>query len=51
MEPLQVLGLGVAWNGGDVQNTVGGGQKVNLLKAELLKYKDDKTKVIMFTDR
>lgn len=47
---VKVLGMGVTWEGGDVQNTVGGGHKINLLKAELYKYKDDKNKIIMFTD-
>jgi len=47
----QVLGLGSQWNGGDVRTSPGGGQKVNLIKAELEKYKDDKEKIILFTDR
>ena len=36
--------------GGDVANTVGGGQKVLLLKEGLEKHKDDKENIIMFTD-
>lgn len=47
----QVLGLGLAWEGGDVKNVAGGGHKVNLLKEELRKYKDDAKKIIMFSDR
>lgn len=50
MDALQVLGLGVAWEGGNMEN-IGGGHKINLLKAELYKYKDDENKIIMFTDR
>ena len=43
--------MGEKWNGGDVKLTTGGGQKVNILVKELEKYKDDKNKVILFTDR
>ena len=43
--------MGEKWNGGDVKLTTGGGQKVNILVRELEKYKDDKSKVILFTDR
>nr|XP_006811878.1 PREDICTED: procollagen-lysine,2-oxoglutarate 5-dioxygenase 1-like [Saccoglossus kowalevskii] len=48
-EYLQVLGLGVEWQGGDMNN-IGGGQKVRLLKDGLEKYKDEKDLVIMFVD-
>lgn len=48
---LQVLGLGSAWKGGSMKKVAGGGHKVNLLKEELHKYKDDPNKIIMFTDR
>jgi hypothetical protein len=48
---VTVLGLGQTWNGGNVRVSPGGGQKINLVKAELEKYKDDKEKVILFTDR
>ncbi|XP_047492895.1 procollagen-lysine,2-oxoglutarate 5-dioxygenase 1-like [Penaeus chinensis] len=47
---VKVLGLGLAWEGGDVKNVAGGGHKVNLLKEELKKYKDDAKKIIMFSD-
>ncbi|XP_045601648.1 procollagen-lysine,2-oxoglutarate 5-dioxygenase 1 [Procambarus clarkii] len=47
---VKVLGLGLTWEGGDVKNLPGGGQKVKLLKEELLKYKDDPNRIIMFTD-
>ena len=48
--PVTVLGMGIKWQGGDMANGVGGGQKVKLLKEELEKHKDDAEKVIMFTD-
>lgn len=31
--------------------SIGGGQKINLLKKEVVKYKDDPNKIIIFTDR
>lgn len=42
--------MGQPWRGGDMRYA-GGAFKVNLLKEELEKYKDDEKKVIMFTDR
>ncbi|MPC83153.1 Procollagen-lysine,2-oxoglutarate 5-dioxygenase 3 [Portunus trituberculatus] len=48
---VKVLGLGVTWEGGNMENNMGGGHKINLLKSELYKYKDDENKIIMFTDR
>ncbi|XP_043198093.1 procollagen-lysine,2-oxoglutarate 5-dioxygenase 1-like isoform X1 [Amphibalanus amphitrite] len=48
--PVKVLGMGEEWRGGDVKRFAGGGHKINILKAELAKYKDDKNKIIMFTD-
>lgn len=50
MVSQQVLGLGVAWESTNMQYSEGGGQKINLLKAELKKYKDDTNKIIMFAD-
>ncbi|XP_075941173.1 multifunctional procollagen lysine hydroxylase and glycosyltransferase LH3 [Anarhichas minor] len=47
---VKVLGLGEQWKGGDVARTVGGGQKVRWLKAELLKHSDNKDLVVMFVD-
>ncbi|XP_039278780.1 procollagen-lysine,2-oxoglutarate 5-dioxygenase [Nilaparvata lugens] len=47
--PVKVLGLGKEWLGGNMLST-GGGYKVNLLKEELEKYKDDDSRIIMFTD-
>ncbi|XP_065582274.1 procollagen-lysine,2-oxoglutarate 5-dioxygenase 1-like isoform X1 [Artemia franciscana] len=48
--PVKVLGMGEVWKGGDVKRTVGGGHKVNLLKKALEEYKDDKEKIVAFTD-
>uniref|UniRef100_A0A8C5FQT3 Fe2OG dioxygenase domain-containing protein n=1 Tax=Gadus morhua TaxID=8049 RepID=A0A8C5FQT3_GADMO len=47
---VKVLGLGEEWKGGDVANTVGGGQKVRWLKKELLKHGDQRHLVILFVD-
>ncbi|XP_059468645.1 multifunctional procollagen lysine hydroxylase and glycosyltransferase LH3 [Neocloeon triangulifer] len=47
--PVTVLGKGEQWAGGDM-HFAGGGQKVELLKEELAKYKDKHNKVILFTD-
>ena len=48
---MKIYGLGEEWKGGDVKLHTGGGQKVNILKRELEKYKNDEDKVILFTDR
>lgn len=46
-----VLGFGQKWLGGDdIKNYQGGGWKVNLLKRDLAKYKDDPNKIVLFTD-
>ncbi|KAG7171355.1 Procollagen-lysine,2-oxoglutarate 5-dioxygenase-like, partial [Homarus americanus] len=45
-----VLGLGGAWSGGDMSLGTGGGQKINLYKEELAKYKDDPKKVVILSD-
>jgi hypothetical protein len=42
--------LGEEWKGGQILYQPGGGHKINILKKELEKYKDDKEKVILFTD-
>ncbi|XP_034233658.1 procollagen-lysine,2-oxoglutarate 5-dioxygenase isoform X2 [Thrips palmi] len=47
--PMKVLGMGQKWVGGDMRYP-GGGYKINLLKEELEKYKDDSKQIIMFTD-
>lgn len=46
-----MLGLGEKWEGGNVKKYRGGGQKINIMKKELEKYKDQKDKIIIFTDR
>ena len=43
--------MGVAWKGGDVVRYPGGGQKINLLKPVVEKWKDEKDLVVMFVDR
>ena len=42
--------MGQKWTGGDIANYPGGGQKINLLKPVLAKWKDDTRKLVMFTD-
>ncbi|XP_014258320.1 procollagen-lysine,2-oxoglutarate 5-dioxygenase 3 [Cimex lectularius] len=46
---VEVLGMGVAWEGGDM-NYRGGGHKVNLLKKALKPYKNDNQRLVLFTD-
>lgn len=46
-----VLGFGEKWKGGDnIKHFTGGGWKINLLKTALEPYKEDKERVILFTD-
>ncbi|KRZ19517.1 Procollagen-lysine,2-oxoglutarate 5-dioxygenase 3 [Trichinella pseudospiralis] len=45
-----VLGLNTPWYGGDVKNTVGGGQKVRLLRDALTEFKHDGNAIILFID-
>ena len=33
-----------------MKNSVGGGQKINILRENLARYKDDKNKIIVFSD-
>ncbi|ESO95748.1 hypothetical protein LOTGIDRAFT_188441 [Lottia gigantea] len=47
---VKVLGLGEEWKGGDVANSAGGGQKVNILRQGLKEFKDKDDLVIMFVD-
>lgn len=47
---VQIYGLGQEWKGGDMKNAAGGGQKINILRENLAKYKDDKTTIILFSD-
>ncbi|KAM9317218.1 procollagen-lysine,2-oxoglutarate 5-dioxygenase 2 [Gastrophryne carolinensis] len=46
---VKVLGKGQDWKGGDVANSIGGGQKVRLLKEELESLADQDL-VVLFTD-
>ena len=47
-----ILGMDSDWNGGFLLNNPGGFQKINLLKKELMKWKEEKIKntIILFTD-
>lgn len=47
----KVYGLGEEWRGGNIAQTSGGGQKINILKKELEKFKNDKETILIFTDR
>ncbi|CAF4598213.1 unnamed protein product [Rotaria socialis] len=46
----ETYGLGQPWKGGNIQFTAGGGQKINFLRENLVRYKDDTTKIILFSD-
>jgi len=46
---VRTLGLNLPWKGTDMSST-GGGQKVNLLRKELISLKDDNETIILFTD-
>lgn len=48
--PVKVLGMGEEWKGGDMANSVGGGQKVLMMRKALESHKDDKEMIILFTD-
>ena len=39
------------WLGGDLADGTGGGHKINILKKDLVKYKDDNHLLLMITDR
>lgn len=45
-----MVGWNEEWKGGDM-SSIGGGYKVNLLKKELEKYKDDHDTIVMYVDR
>ncbi|XP_077171916.1 multifunctional procollagen lysine hydroxylase and glycosyltransferase LH3 [Paroedura picta] len=47
---VKTLGLGEDWKGGDVARTVGGGQKVRWLKAEMQKHATEEDLIVMFVD-
>lgn len=46
---VTTLGLGKPWLGGDMKR-LGGGYKVNLLRAALKPYKSDDDRIVLFTD-
>lgn len=48
---LQVLGMGEAWKGGDVGHSIGGGQKVRLLKEAMEAVADQEDLVVLSVDR
>ncbi|TGZ56001.1 hypothetical protein CRM22_010249 [Opisthorchis felineus] len=47
---VKVLGLGLVWKGGDVSHSVGGGQKINLLRDELRSHINLDDLLILFLD-
>lgn len=49
--PSQVLGMGEAWKGGDVGRSIGGGQKVRLLKEAMEALADQEDLVVLSVDR
>ncbi|KAG9494248.1 hypothetical protein GDO78_001873 [Eleutherodactylus coqui] len=48
--PNHVLGKGLDWKGGDVGNSIGGGQKVRLLKEALESLTNQEDVIVLFTD-
>lgn len=50
-ELTQVLGMGEEWKGGDVGRSIGGGQKVRLLKEAMESLADQEDIVVLFVDR
>ncbi|GCC38256.1 hypothetical protein chiPu_0016769 [Chiloscyllium punctatum] len=47
---VQVLGTEEEWRGGNIPHTIGGGQKVRLLKEEMQNHADRDDLVVLFTD-
>uniref|UniRef100_A0A672UTW4 procollagen-lysine 5-dioxygenase n=1 Tax=Strigops habroptila TaxID=2489341 RepID=A0A672UTW4_STRHB len=47
---VKVLGKGEEWKGGELPNSIGGGQKVRLLKEGLESYADQEDLVVMFVE-
>lgn len=43
--------MGEEWRGGNIKLYAGGGQKINILKKNILKYRDDENLVLLITDR
>ena len=48
----KILGLGETWNGGEMSISTGGGQKINLLKKELLAWSKEELQetIVLFSD-
>ncbi|XP_018425244.1 PREDICTED: procollagen-lysine,2-oxoglutarate 5-dioxygenase 2 [Nanorana parkeri] len=47
---VKALGTGQEWKGGDISNSIGGGQKVRLLKEALESLNDQEDLIVLFTD-
>lgn len=47
---FQVLGKGEEWKGGELPNSIGGGQKVRLLKEGIESYADQEDLVVLFVE-
>ncbi|XP_028923971.1 procollagen-lysine,2-oxoglutarate 5-dioxygenase 2 isoform X2 [Ornithorhynchus anatinus] len=47
---VKVLGKGEVWRGGEGMNSIGGGQKVRLLKEAMEEYADQEDLIVMFTE-
>lgn len=47
---FQVLGKGEEWKGGELPNSIGGGQKVRLLKEGIKSYADQEDLVVLFVE-
>lgn len=47
----QVLGMGQTWKGGDVGRSIGGGQRVRLLKEAMEDLADQEDLVVLSVDR
>lgn len=48
--PVEVVGMGQKWRGGDIQRYPGGGFKINLLKPVVEQWKDREDLLVMFVD-
>uniref|UniRef100_A0A3Q3Q4K8 PLOD1-3-like GT domain-containing protein n=1 Tax=Monopterus albus TaxID=43700 RepID=A0A3Q3Q4K8_MONAL len=46
----QVLGMGEAWKGGDVGHSIGGGQKIRLLKEEMKALAEQQDLIVLTVD-
>lgn len=46
----EIYGLGEEWKGGNLKYDAGGGQKINILKRELEKHKDNSNLILLFSD-